>query len=150
MDKMRQEVEGKLRYWRKMNVLCVLLLVTNIWDYFRPINGGDEFQEFFRGFQLGLVCVIALFAVYSMIKFQKMLSDEEAIRAFYIKEHDEREEAIREKTGGTVLYTCGVLIILAGVIAGYFNPVVFISLVCSGVFLLLVKKVLRIYYCKKM
>lgn len=150
MEKMRQEVEGKLRYWRRMNVLCVLLLAINIWNYFRPIKGGNEYQEFFQGFQMGLICTIALFCAYSIMKLQKILGNEESIRAFYIKEHDEREEAIREKTGGTVLYTCGVLIILAGVIAGYFNPVVFISLVCSGAFLLLVKKVLRIYYCKKM
>lgn len=71
-----------------------------------------------------------------------------AIREFYFKEHDERMAAIREKSGGNVMDTCGIVIIMAGVVAGYFNPVVFGTMIICGVFLLLVKKLLHIYYCK--
>lgn len=150
MDKMKQEVKGKLLYWRRMSAICVILLVADVWNFFRPAQGGESFQYFFKGFQVGLVCALVIFCIHSVMKYRKILNDEELIRAFYIKEHDEREAVIREKTGGTVLYTCGILIILAGVIAGYYNPVVFGSLVSSGVFLLLVRKVLRIYYSKMM
>ena len=58
--------------------------------------------------------------------------------------------AIWNKSGGTVLYTCGVLIIGAAVVAGYFDPVVFITLLVCGLFLLLVKRGLCFYYCKTM
>ncbi|MBD5449832.1 MAG: hypothetical protein HDR28_06705 [Lachnospiraceae bacterium] len=71
-----------------------------------------------------------------------------AIREFYFKEHDERMAAIREKSGGNVMDTSGIVIIMAGVVAGYFNPVVFGTMIICGVFLLLVKKLLHIYYCK--
>lgn len=150
MDKMRQEAENKLTYWKRMCALTCLLCCTNVWRMFTPIGGGESFHDFFQGFQVGMVLVLAVYCIRNVCRFKKILSSEEYIREFYIKEHDERMAAIREKTGGNVLDTCGILIIMAGVIAGYFNPVVFGTLIACGIFLLLVRKSLHIYYCKNM
>lgn len=150
MDKMKQEVKGKLQYWRRMSALFSLLLITNCWNYFKPANGGENFTDFFNGFQLGIACALALFAAYNIAKFMTLLKDEEKLRNWYIKEHDERTAEIWAKSGGTVIYTCGVLLIGAAIVAGYFNTTVFITLLSSGIFLLLVKKGLLIYYCKTM
>lgn len=148
MDKMKQEVEKKLRYWIRMLALFTCLVALNVWNYWRPINAGDEFADFFKGFQSGAAAGLLVCAAVLVIKYRKILKDEEAVRNYYIKEHDERNAVIWAKSGGTVLYTCGVLIIGAAVVAGYFNQIVFITLLLCGVFLLIVKKALVIYYCK--
>lgn len=152
MEKMKQEITKKLNYWRKMCALFTILLLTHIWDSIRPIdiNATVEFTDFFQGFQFGIIIAILFFTYRNIYICSKTLKDEEAIKDFYIKQHDERTAAIEAKSGGTVLGTCGTLIIGASIIAGYFNPIVFATLLICGVFLLLVKKGLGIYYCKKM
>ena len=150
MDKMKQEVKSKLSYWGRLCALFAILMATNFWNHFSPKSGGDNFMDFFQGFQLGIAMAFLIFAAVNIIRYRKILQSEEAIRNFYIKEHDERTAAIWSKSGGTVLYTCGILIIGAAIVAGYFDPTVFITLVLCGIFLLLVKKGLCIYYCKTM
>lgn len=150
MDKMKQEIKSKLKYWERLGALFAILMSTNLWSYSTNRNGGDNFNDFFSGFQFGISIVLLVFAVFNMIRFRKILRDEESVRLFYIKEHDERNMAIWNKSGGTVLYTCGVLIIGAAIVAGYFNPTVFITLTACGLFLLLVKQGLCIYYCRTM
>lgn len=151
MDKMKQEIKGKLNYWRRICALFfTILALTYLWNHFRPINGGEDFADFFLGFQLGITVTFLICAVTNMMRYQKILKDEEAVRSFYIREHDERCAAIQAKSGGMALYTCGILIVGASVVAGYFSPVVFASLLSCGVFLLFVKKGLGIYYDKTM
>lgn len=150
MDKMRQEVKDKIGYWKKMCVLCCLLCGANIWRALIPMEGGEAFGDFFQGFQLGLLIVLTVYSVRNAVKYSKMLADDEAVRAFYIEEHDERIAQIRAKAGGSAMETCALLILMAGIVAGYFNPVVFGTLIVCGVFLLVVRKSLRLYYCKHM
>jgi len=150
MDKMKQEVKSKLAYWGRLCALFAILMATNFWNYFRPVSGGDDFADFFQGFQLGIAMAFLIWAAVNIIRYRKILQDEEAIRAFYIREHDERTAAIWSRSGGTALYTCGILIIGAALVAGYFDPTVFITLVSCGLFLLLVKKGLCIYYRRTM
>ena len=149
MDKMKLEVEKKIRYWRKICIIFTCLAALNILNILRPIHESDDvFAGFFDGFQAGAAVAVFLCAAFMIMKYRNILKDEEAVRNYYIKEHDERTAAIWAKSGGTVLYTCGVLMIGAAIVAGYFNPIVFITLLLSGVFLLIVKKALVIYYCK--
>lgn len=148
MDKMKQEVEKKLRYWRKICIMFTCLAALNILNILRPLHASDEFTDFFNGFQVGVAITVFLCSAIMVMKYRKLLKDEEAVREYYIKEHDERNAAIWAKSGGTVLYTCGVLIIGAAIVAGYFNQIVFITLLLCGLFLLVVKKALIVYYCK--
>lgn len=148
LERMKQEAMQKLRYWQKMLSLFTILGVTNIWNYFRPSDGGENFTDYFKGFQMGIVCALLLFSVFNFMKFRKILQDEEALRTWYITEHDERNAEIWAKSGGTALYSCGVLIIGAAIVAGYFSPTVFITLLACGLFLMVTKKGLILYYRK--
>lgn len=150
MDKMKQEVEKKSRYWMKIQALFTILLMLQFRNYIKPFNAHDNFTDFFSGFQFGISCFLMVYAVFRVVRCRKILQSEEAVREFYIKEHDERNAAVWAKSGGTVLYTCGLFIIGAAIVAGYFNSVVFITLLTCGAFLLLVKKSLMRYYDKTM
>ena len=57
MDKMKQEVKDKMKYWERLCALFAILMSTNIWNYARTMNGGDAFADFFKGFQLGIYCM---------------------------------------------------------------------------------------------
>lgn len=152
MDKMRQEVEGKLHSWRRLCVMFAILTIANVLYYEAQINVSsayaDSIRGFANGFQMGISTGITLLAVIQVVKYRKILKSEETIRNEYIKEHDERNAAIWAKSGGTVLYKCAVFIIGAAVVAGYFDMTVFVTLLVCGIFLLLVKKTLLIYYRK--
>lgn len=150
MDKMRQEAKGKLAYWARMCALFAILMTTNCYNYFRTNAGGDHFKDFFEGFQIGIVLVFLIYAGRHIIMYRKLLKNDEQLRNWYIKEHDERTAAICEKTGGTPLYTCGLLIVGAAIVAGYFDVTVFITLTACGLFLLLVRKGLYLYYSRTM
>ena len=150
MDKMRAEVESKLKYWGRTSALFALFSATGILNYVRPNNASENFADFFEGFQFGIAMVFLICAVYHVKKFRDILKSEEAIKDYYIKEHDERMVAIHEKTGGTVMHTCALIIVGVGIVAGYYNAIVFASLVSCGVFLLLVSKILFSYYSKNM
>ena len=59
MDKMKQEVKDKMKYWERLCALFAILMSTNIWNYARTMNGGDAFADFFKGFQLGIAMALA-------------------------------------------------------------------------------------------
>ena len=84
MDKMKQEVKSKLTYWERLCALFTILMATNIWNSFRPISGGDNFIDFFRGFQLGVAMAFLVCAVIKVIRFRKILKNED-VRERYSK-----------------------------------------------------------------
>jgi hypothetical protein len=111
--------------------------------------GSAEFSDFFRGFQMGsMTGVIGIF-IFIMVKSLKVLSSEATLKTEYYAENDERKKLIMLKIGGTPMYVCAVAILLAGIVAGYFNKTVFFSLLICALFLLVTRGILKVYYHKK-
>ena len=72
------------------------------------------------------------------------------LREAYLKETDERMILIRSKAGMPALLITSVIMIFAGIIAGYFNIIVFYSLLAAGVCQLLLGVCLKFYYMHKL
>lgn len=100
-------------------------------------------------FQKGLLVGLAVVLMFLVSKYQKALRDDAALKKLYLKAKDERKKAIMDASGGYVLPACSVIIMIAGIVGGYYDKVIFYSLIGCGYFLLTIKGILKIYYMKK-
>ncbi|MBP1755580.1 MAG: hypothetical protein H6Q59_1978 [Firmicutes bacterium] len=123
--------------------LCIFdLLIISEKISFQPVN------EMLLSFQTGLVLGIGMVALMYTIKNRKALRDPKELQILYNKEHDERQQLIIQKAGMPMMaYTSGVMVI-AGVIAGYYNTVVFYTLIVAAMAQLLVGLSLKLYYSR--
>ncbi len=101
-------------------------------------------------FQCGFSAVGALVLVYLIAQYRRALSDDQKLQVLYNKENDERTRAIWAKSGIPMTVILSMTLILAGIVIGYFNEIVFVTLICVALFQLLVTSAVKLYYMKKM
>ncbi|NMP37263.1 MAG: hypothetical protein GX051_03950 [Clostridiales bacterium] len=109
-----------------------------------------EYSDFWRGFIGGVSAGLsALFIVGFIINIRAIIN-EERLRKLYIKENDERaiSVAVKGKSAGASAGIC--FLIVAGIISGYFNITVFVTVIACAVSLVLFVCGGKIYYDKKM
>jgi hypothetical protein len=92
----------------------------------------------------------ALLLAYLLFQHRRILTDETKLRLSYNRENDERVKAIRAKSGFPMVIILSMLLIFAGMVAGYFNTTVFAVLVAAALFQMFVCAVVKFYYLKKM
>jgi len=111
---------------------------------------GETFSEgMMAGFRNGLlVAMIFLFTVY-IIRYRNVMNDDKQLRLAYNKENDERRQKIKLKAGGNLIIINSVILLFAGIVGGYFNVVIFYSVIGCAVFQLLVSAVIKLYLLKK-
>lgn len=90
-------------------------------------------NNFIFCFQCGLAVSLGLFCVLLIFRYRFLLNDEEKLQLAYIRETDERLVSIRAKAGMPLLLILSIAMILAGVIAGYFNIIIFYTLIIAGI-----------------
>lgn len=101
-------------------VICAVLATRTNTD--RHINDAA------LGFQCGLFASSAVLLIRRIVISVRALKYDAKCKALYIKEHDEREQAIAMKAGQSA-YACSLpLIIVAVIVAGFFNEIVFWTL----------------------
>lgn len=71
---------------------------------------------------------LCVFALYRMVRCQRALRDDAAVRRLYYQEHDERTRYIAQQVGRSSMAVNTVLLVVAAVIAGYFSVTVFVTL----------------------
>lgn len=118
---------------------------------FMNITAGtnENISDMIPGFQLGAFVGLQLIMIVYIAKYRKALKTEEELKKMYIKEHDERTKLITDKIGGVGLNFSLVAITIATIMAGFFNQLVFFTLLAILIFMSLVKGTLKIYYRNK-
>ena len=106
-------------------------------------------QDFILGFQSGILVALVCMLVFYLIRNQKALGNAESLKKLYIYESDERTLLIRQKSGSTGMSITIYGLIVATIIAGVFNYVVFYSLLSATLFVALVFGFFKFYYRKK-
>lgn len=106
-------------------------------------------NEEMMSFDMGVSCGIEIVMVYFVAKYAGSITNEEKLKKLYIEETDERKKYISSKIGRNGLVIIMLSLLLGGIIAGYFNKTVFITLIAAAVFCALVTLGLKIYYNKK-
>lgn len=148
MERYKKTLKTRIALFRIVILLNVILSVTlRLMDNKGKIpNTVRNITDFQTGFMLGL----AIVSLFILIKYCKLLKNERMLREAYLKETDERMILIRSKAGMPALLITSVIMISAGIIAGYFNIIVFYSLLAAGVCQLLLGVCLKFYYMHKL
>lgn len=100
-------------------------------------------------FQNGLMVGLELLFVLMIFRYQGALKDDAKLKKLYNYENDERRKLIKEKCGGNVIIISSLIIIFFGIISGYFNEIIFFSLIGCAIFQLVFCFGLKLYYLKK-
>lgn len=105
----------------------------------------EEIMSFNSGvlFSIGILLLIEIFKNYRSMKTEKEL------KKLYIKENDERRIMIMQKTGAIGINICILTFGFATMIAGFFNQIVFFTLLGTTLFTAIVKGMFKVYYYKK-
>ena len=97
--------------------------------------GADEHEaSFMRGFQSGLFFAWAAIAVYGIVVNVRALRDDKRLRALYIKEHDERLQAIQRESGRAAYCISLFGLLTAAIAAGFVSMTVFAARIGAVLF----------------
>ena len=101
------------------------------------------------GFINGLTLGIEIICVFLVFRIRKALKDDKILRRLYIDEHDERKKFIKLKSGSNLIGKIALGIFVISILASYFDMVVFYTLVITGIFLIILSLLLKLYWIKK-
>jgi len=109
----------------------------------------ENISDMISGFQVGVFIGFQLTMLIYISKYTKALKTEDELKKLYIKEHDERTKLIKDKIGGTGFNFSLVAITTAAIMAGFFNELIFFTLLGVLSFMSLLKGFLKLYYRNK-
>lgn len=129
-------------------VLCILALLAMLFGNFylksqMPLkeNATDYVVGFFTG--LEIICV------FYIGKLAKVYKNPDELRKMYVKETDEREMLIRMKSGANIVPIFSMLIVIVAFVYAYISYEVFVVLQVVAFAQIIISKLLKIYWQKK-
>lgn len=147
MEQFRQTIKKriKLQIW----VLCVFLGASVALLVLRPLERDGQINSFVHGFHFGIGISLIGISVFAIIQYVLALRKEDKLKKIYIEENDERSLLIYQKSGSIGINITMFGLAAGSVIAGYFNVIVFFTLIAACLFTAVVRLVLKVYYNKK-
>lgn len=130
-------------------VAAIVVVILGFNRSFTPSYQGERWVDFWSGMYSGMATGIALLSIIGIIKNLLALRNEAKLKRQYVKENDERTQAIWEKVGGQSYWPIVGGLMLAIVISGYFSPVVCLTCLGCTMYICLVRLGLKLYYSKK-
>ncbi len=131
-----------------LSVLALLAVGLGIYDVFwaaAEVKSSGIFE-----FQCGITTALGILALVMIIRYRKALRSEKELQIQYNKENDERMKAIRAKAGMPMILIFSAVIIIAGILIGYSNTVVFYTLIAIAGLQLVFAGITKFIYTKKM
>ncbi|KOR89245.1 hypothetical protein [Paenibacillus solani] len=146
MDKYKIKVKTRKNVLSLVATATLLIYVGLV--FYR--GGLPDLPSFIKGFHTGAFIGIEVAVVSFLVKYIKASKNEAELKKQYIEENDERSIMILHSA--SILSIAIILIGLgiASVIAGFFNPLIFYTLLVCLLFVLIVFFALWMYYAKKL
>lgn len=140
---------------KRVKVRCfalsgALVILVGILVFLITRTETDGVNSVLLGFQTGLVMGLMALTVVYIMRLVRALKNDKQLKIWYNKEHDERLKTIRAKSGMPMLLITSLMMICAAVVAGYYNPIVFYTLVIAGMLQLAAGVLVKLYYLKTM
>ncbi|WP_010297981.1 hypothetical protein [Clostridium senegalense] len=139
---------------RKKILMCVLLIAITIPVIITltMINAkipSNHSTDFIKGVQFGMFFGLETLLIMNIIKFRGALNNKEKLKLLYIKENDEREKLILLKSSLMAINIITVILALGIIVSGFYNEIVFFTLIMTLFIVGVVRVGLKIYYNKK-
>lgn len=131
-------------------VVVAALLVLSLMQVITPAVPDTRWASAWNGFLGGLSLAVLGFMAVGLMVNLRALRDEKRLKKLYIREHDERAQAISHYAGHMSYWFETMGLLLGILVGGYVNPTV--SFVCLGclLYICLVRLGLKGYYSKKL
>lgn len=129
-----------------LSILALLAVGLGIYDVFlatAEIKASEIFE-----FQCGITTAFGILALLRIIRYRKALRNDKELQIQCNKENDERIKAIRVKAGMPMILISSIIMIIAGIIIGYSNMVVFYTLIAAAVIQLVIVCITKFIYTK--
>ncbi|WP_413408540.1 hypothetical protein [Paenibacillus amylolyticus] len=146
MDKYKIKVKTRKNVLSLVAAATLLIYVGLI--FYR--GGLPDLPSFIKGFHTGAFIGVEVAVAFFLVRYIKASNNEAELKKQYIEENDERSVMILQRAG--TLSTAIILIGLgvASVIAGFFNPLIFYTLLTCLLFVLIVFFALWMYYAREL
>ncbi|WP_352418034.1 hypothetical protein [Proteiniborus sp.] len=142
MDKFRTKIRNRVLF-------LIILFISLIAIYLILLLNQDSLPKTsgrIMSFHAGILSGFGVLLLLDVFKYLRAMKDEKELKKLYIKENDERTIMIMQKTGAIGLNMCIIGLGCGAIIAGFFNEVVFLTLMGAILFISLVKGLFKIYY----
>ncbi len=148
MEKYKEVVEKRIKLFTSVIAFITSVFAFNGVFHFTPV-GKENISDFILGFQFGILILLDMLLIRKLSSYRSALKDNAKLKVLYIKENDERLKMIQEKIGIMGFNVAVIGLILIAITAGYFNEVVFFSLLGAVIFIVTIKACLKLYYYRK-
>ncbi|MBE5876578.1 MAG: hypothetical protein E7290_06795 [Lachnospiraceae bacterium] len=146
MDKMRKDVENRLKRTKGIGA-CLLAFSLTMMSGVFPVDLGDtRANDFVTGFQAGILILLLLVYLAKLVKYQKALKDEKLLKQLYHQENDERMVYVNQQVGKSSMSVNTVVLLLLAILAGYYNIVVFGTILVTIFVQCAIQIVMKWYY----
>ncbi|MCP1186011.1 hypothetical protein [Paenibacillus sp. 1781tsa1] len=145
MDKYKIKVETRKNALSLVAVVTILIYVGLI--FYR--GGLPDLPSFIKGFHTGAFIGVEVVITYFLVRYIKASKNEAELKKQFIEENDERSVTILQSAGTLSVAIILISLGIASVIAGFFNPMIFYTLLTCLLFVLIVFLALWMYYVRK-
>lgn len=149
MEKYKLVLKRRTIIFTVFIIFAVVLQLCNLFNVFGNAVNDGFVGDVLTEFQTGLLFGITIIFVYLIVRYNLIMKDNIKLKKFYNAENDERRKEIKQKAGGNVILFSSIIIIFMGIIAGYFNKIIFFSLIACALFQLSLCALLKLYYSRK-
>lgn len=146
MEEFRKKAKTASKIYIAVLIAAVLLTVV-----FKVMEHNDTRDEYTlsSGFGSGFCAGMIFFAALKTAEYSSALKDDEKLKKLYIRETDERERLIFEKSRSSSSRMFMVTMGLSAIPASYFSEAVFYTLLSGIAVLALMQTAFDFYYRRK-
>lgn len=136
---------------------CVILAVFSVlgfaaeagWVELTPVTGDSHWQSMWRGMISGASMGVLALMIFSLVKGLHAMKDEKKLKKLYIEANDERMIKIWTSARASSMQVTLLLGLVAGLIVGYFNMTVGITILAVESLHAFIAFGFKLYYSQK-
>lgn len=140
MKEFRKKLEKDLIWYRLLIVLFLLLFVILV------LIDKSKLNVSYFGMLGGVIAV----AVMRYLIIRKAIKDDEKLRKLYVETCDERSVYVAYRASEMAIRISTLGLFLAGIVASFYNMVVFNTLIAASLTVVIVYCIMAWYFGKKM